>query len=307
MTSGRSAVGLGAAVATFPYLALKGLWLGGSSVGMNDPAYFDNSMYLVGNVLSFLLDGAAVAVALALTYPWGQRLPGWVVLLPMWVATGLLGTIVVLLPVVAPFVGRAPTGGDPDPLKGWVYVMVYAGFAVQGVLLSIAFALYVRQRWPRLWSSRLSELTSPRSGRNARLTLTLSATGVLLGSLHVAWGFGASLGLGGLAHRQTAIDRATLGVYGGLICAAAAGVLLLGQPRAFPRLRALLPLTLTWCGTGSMVAWGLYFLAITAANPSLSSTALTVATIIKVVLAALMASHVLSRSSQRPRICRHSR
>lgn len=64
MTSGRSAVGLGAAVATFPYLALKGLWLGGSSVGMNDPAYFDNSMYLVGNV------SASCSMAQRLPWRW---------------------------------------------------------------------------------------------------------------------------------------------------------------------------------------------------------------------------------------------
>lgn len=177
----RLAVGLGAAAATVPYLALKGAWVAGSTVGMADPGFFRTSTYFVANLVSFRLDAVAVGVALALTFSWGRRLPGWLVLFPMWVATGLLGTIAVLLPVAAPLATATPAGGaGEDPLESWVYLLVYAGFAAQGLLLLAAFVLYARQCWPQVFQLRLDQV---RTRESRSLPALLAAAGCALAAL----------------------------------------------------------------------------------------------------------------------------
>jgi hypothetical protein len=126
----------------------------------------------------------------------------------------------------------------------------------------------------------------------AVLAVAGAALAALVGAVHLTWSLGATAGLAGLSERQTAVDRALLGVEGAFAIAAATGLLMLvnGRPR---RARVWLPLTLAWAGSGSMLAWGLYFLAIAAAKPQLSTPALSVTTGAKVVAALLVAVVVL--------------
>lgn len=280
----RLAVGLAAAATTVPYLTLKGLWLAGSTLGMADPEFFQNSTYFVANLLTFGLDAITVGIAFALTYPWGRRLPAWLVLVPMWVATGFLATIAVLLPLAAPLAGRTPAGSGPDPLESWVYAVVYCGFAAQGLLILTAFALYSRQRWPAVFAGRNDEVVP---GATHALQSLLTAVGSALAAGVGAGSLGLALGGAGMPAGRTAVDRVTLGVYGAFALAAAAGLPMLVHRRP-RRAKVWLPLVLTWAGTGSMIAWGLYFLAIAAADPTLSTPALSLLTEAKVVAAVLL-------------------
>lgn len=297
----RLLVGWGAVAAAVPYLVLKGLWLSGSTVGIADLAFFHTRTYVTANLLSFLLDTVAVAAALALTYPWGRRLPAWLVLVPMWVGTGLLGTIMVLLPVAAPFFRSAMASTAAEPLHDWVYLVIYAGFAAQGALLLTAFTFYVQDRWQSVLRDRDGALAAASSRAVQIAAIAASATGGVVAVLLLAWSIGLPWGLGHLAHQQTAVDRATLGVHGALALAASGGTLLIVTGRWTVR-RTWLPLMLVWLGAGAMVTWGLFFLAYTAVDPTLTSPALTLATVAKVTAGSTEAATVvvLLRQGRRP-------
>lgn len=273
---GRLAIGYSAAAATVPYLILKVLWVSGSTVGMTNPATFHDSAYLIANVLSILADAVAVGVAVALTVARGRRLSPPLILLPAWIATGLLGTVLVLAPVAAPLARTTSTGNGDDALRGWVYLLVYGSFSVQGLLLLTAFVLYSRDRW---WSDLRQALTGAKGAPWVPAAIVLAALSVAVGLLHLTWSFGIRAGLGSLAARQTGVDRATLAVHGLFAVAAAGGMLLTFRPQRGPW---WLPPTLVWCGTASMVTWGGYTLALGVWQPSLTSPMLAWTTAAKV-------------------------
>lgn len=68
---------------------------------------------------------------------------------------GFLAPIVLLVPFAAFTSGDL--AGEAGPLRSWVYPFVYGGFAVQGLLLSVAFVLYAAGRWPETLAGRDSE------------------------------------------------------------------------------------------------------------------------------------------------------
>ena len=180
----RLAVGYAAVAATVPYLALKVAWLSGGTVGMADPAFFSGPAYAFGNVLTAGMDLVAVVIALAFTHEWGLRIPAWLVLIPAWVATGFLAPIVVFMPFAPAAFGDAPAG----PLRGWVYLLVYGGFAAQGLLLSAAFVLYARARWGRVLAGRNGGARPERPHFARTLpTVFAAALATVAGTFHLAW------------------------------------------------------------------------------------------------------------------------
>jgi len=235
----RWAVSILAILGTLPYITLKVMWLSGSRVGLVDPGFGRSATMHLANALTMGMDATAIALALAFVMPWGRRLPNRLVLLPMWVATGLLAPIVVIVPLQ--IVIGAPTPTDPDrvePIAHWVYEMVYAGFMWQGVFLLTAFTLYAAHRWGGRWGLPLTDHADRR------------AAGVVLGLLAVA-ASGAVL----------RADDGAANLIGDLatVAAAAAGVLLMATPVHLPR---RWPIVLTWLGSGAMAAWGLYTLVL---------------------------------------------
>ncbi|MFI6601945.1 hypothetical protein ACIBHX_37340 [Nonomuraea sp. NPDC050536] len=146
---GRITAAIVAIAAMLPYLTIKILWMTGSSIGVSDPALMGSSTMLGMNGLTFGMDAVALVLALGFTMRWGMRLPGWLVLLPLWVGIGLLFNILASAPLALLVEGWAvfSTGG---PIAPWIYMMVYGGFVGQGIGLMAAFALYVRDRWPHI-------------------------------------------------------------------------------------------------------------------------------------------------------------
>ncbi|NUP50772.1 MAG: hypothetical protein HOW97_26195, partial [Catenulispora sp.] len=160
--------------AAVPYLVLKALWICGIDVGVQGSAMRGGAM-AGANALTIAMDGAAAAVALALVRPWGERIPAWMLVFPMWVATGFLAPIVVGAPASALAGMAAGQGGgggggggnSQESLSGWVFALVYGGFGVQGLALGAGFVLYVRARWGRLLGMRLWDLPGGAVGRTA--------------------------------------------------------------------------------------------------------------------------------------------
>jgi hypothetical protein len=154
----RLAAGYGAIVCALPYLTLKIVWLAGGTLGVADRRLMGGAGMFALNLLTAGMDLVGIAIVLAFTHQWGLRLPTWLLLPPMWVATGLLARFVVGVPAAA--LANALTSNSipvaGGPVQPWVYVVVYSGFAGLGIGLIVAFLLYAMTRsgGPRSGSSR---------------------------------------------------------------------------------------------------------------------------------------------------------
>ncbi|MBO4237926.1 hypothetical protein [Pseudonocardia alni] len=140
-------IGWAAAVGTLPYLVLKLIWLGGGSVGMVSPSAVEGATMVAGNAITVIADVLLVVVVVALTRPWGRRLPAWMLLLTGWAGTGLL--VPIALTILPTVVITAVVGGSigDGSMADWVGPLVYGSFAWQGGMLAIAFFLHARSRW----------------------------------------------------------------------------------------------------------------------------------------------------------------
>ena len=154
-----------AILACLPYLSLKTAWVLGSTAGIPaGSSLLDGGATLrIANAVGVVMDAAVIVLALLLTRPWGLRVPAWLLVGPVWLATGLRTPIMLAYPaqVVARLFGDRPpanaASGDPF-LAEWVFGVVYTGFIVQGLALGALFVLYARQRWSHLWVGRLADL-----------------------------------------------------------------------------------------------------------------------------------------------------
>ncbi|MEU8250414.1 hypothetical protein [Nonomuraea sp. NPDC048916] len=246
-----------AVAAMLPYLTLKILWMTGSSLGINDPDLMNDPTMAGLNAMTFGMDVVGLLLALAFTVRQGMRLPAWLVLLPLWVGTGLLTIVVVMVPlgVLLEGTGIFSTGG---PIEPWVYMMVYGGFVAQGVGLTVAFALYSRDRWPTAFRTPIghgpTSVTMPLQRVVARGALLMT---VLLGGIRLYWALG---GRAGLPEEMAGLYPATAalqdGLKGLLAIGAGLGLVILVNGRGGRPVWQ--PLSVAWLGTGTMFGWGLY-------------------------------------------------
>ena len=135
-------------VSCLPYLLLKIAWIFGWTIGVDDAEFADTMR--VANIATAGMELTAILIAVGLVAPWGKRIPAVLLAFPMWVATGLL--VPVAVGSVLGGAIQAVTGGGNaysgnDAMEGWVFAVVYGGFATQAVLLLAGFVLYARDRW----------------------------------------------------------------------------------------------------------------------------------------------------------------
>ncbi|MGV9268590.1 hypothetical protein ACWDRR_28430 [Kitasatospora sp. NPDC003701] len=251
-----------AVAATLPYLSLKLLWLTGHPVGAGDHPEQLDDLWLV-NLLSFGMDAIAVLLALAFVRPWGRRAPAGLLAFPMWVATGLLGTILMALPlfllstlVFGPEEASAADGAGDGP-AGWVFPVVYGGFAVQGVALITAFLLYARQRWAALLHDRIGGLPdSPTLGVQRAFACVAALLGLGVAAARVSWAAGGTAGLPAEWADEHGRGVAVMNCVTAAMAVAAAAALLALVLRARPHRRLRGPLAVAWTAGGSLFAWG---------------------------------------------------
>ncbi|MFE9392379.1 hypothetical protein [Streptomyces sp. NPDC006784] len=259
MTHARPVLATVAVTACLPYLTLKLSWLSGGSTGIPEgsPLHDGGTAMWLLNALTVAMDGTVVLLVLALTRPWGRRLPAPVPALPLWIACGLLGPIVVAFPVQAlsGLLGVAPGGdGDTDGgdavLESWVWTVVYSGFVVQALALGALFARYVRDRWgPLLRSPLHRHVRGRRSGTRSGCAFA-AAVAV---SLPVLAGHAARLAD---EHADNRVTDATFLLYTVTALAAVARLLRAGGSER-PAGAALWPtLAAAWLGSGVLACWG---------------------------------------------------
>lgn len=247
-----------AIVACTPYLALKLAWLAGIRLGVSDDAMNDGALRAL-NGLTFGMDAIVVVVALALIRPWGKRLPAWMPVLPMWFATGLLGTIVLIVPLQLLVGLFADTGGasDDSTMSGWVPTVVYGGFIAQGIALVALFGIYVSERWGAMLRCRIRDLGNTPTAPVQRIAaVAAAATAALPIGFHLLWATGSERGISDyLSDDRGPYSYTSDAVLAALCVAGVVGAWLIAFRRA-PGRPLLLPVGLGWLGAGAMVGWG---------------------------------------------------
>lgn len=146
--------------AVIPYMAVKALWLGGSTIGTLDPvaaAEQQSDRMIVGNAVTIVMELLAIALAVALIRPWGQRIPAWIVLFIAGGATGLLAPILLGLPLGSAIQlavdGDLHTSGMEN-MAPWVFAVVYGGFALLAIGLAVLAWRYALTRWGHILAMR---------------------------------------------------------------------------------------------------------------------------------------------------------
>jgi hypothetical protein len=268
-TSARSAARVLRALAIaacVPYLVLKIAWVSGSRVGIPDGSMLleHRTAMVVGNSASVLLDSMVVVLVLLLTEPWGRRVPAWLLVVPVWAATGLLSPIVVGYPLQ---LGARLLGGAAAPAAGpaarpflddWVFTVVYTGFIVQALALGALFVPYARGRWGHLWRGPLSgpAVQGPALGVQRASALMASAVVLVPLATHLLWATGSTSGLtSGQISGRTSDFYALEAAYVLFALMTVTGMLMV----AFPRAGALplrIPLSLAFVGSAALACWG---------------------------------------------------
>jgi hypothetical protein len=260
----RYAAGTLAAGATLPYLALKIAWLSGSSVGVADRAVLRSASLEALNAFTAGMDVVALALVLVFTLRWGRRVPGWLLVFPMWVGTGFLAPIGLFGPVDALYSAVSGSGVVPahSLVHPWVYHLVYTGFACEAIFLVAAFALYSVDRWPGALRGRAAgSQAAPGLWLLPVLARVAAVLAAAAGIAYLAWACGMTAGLPGheaagegFSGRMTQTGFGVLALLGavGLVALARNGGIRPGRRRR-QRTAALL---IAWAGTGSMFAWG---------------------------------------------------
>ncbi|TCC47426.1 hypothetical protein E0H75_21820 [Kribbella capetownensis] len=267
--STQQAAGYVTVAAMMPYLSIKTAWLLGSDIGVVQTGLMRTAPFVVGNLITAVMEVTGAALALALVHRWGRRLPVWLVLFPLWVAGGLLAPVMLAAPLgfLAGNTVAPAADGPIDGLQGWVYGVVYAGFILQGTGLGVAFTLHIRARWAHLLRARLG-FPASRSANQVRLIVAFSVLVALVVAARLFWAFGGSTGLtsevrAGRSVAQRALDVSTAS----LALAGLLGLLILvsHRPRA---IRAWGPLVAAGLGAGAMFCSGGYQLILLIAPSS---------------------------------------
>ncbi|GAU71246.1 hypothetical protein SSP35_31_00110 [Streptomyces sp. NBRC 110611] len=252
-----------AVVACLPYLSLKIAWFAGSHIGIPEGSELrqDGNSLMAINALTVLMDGVVILLAFLLTRPWGQRVPAWLLAVPIWCASGLLAPIIVAFPVqtvAAALHGHTVTDDGADALlDSWVWSVVYSGFIVQALTLAILFVRYARERWGHLWRGRIGALP-PSPTRSARRLIAgvASTLALFAGAMHLVWATGGTFGLSpARAASQDFNARVNDASYVLFAVLTIAGILLLAHGRG-RRLPVLVALTAAWTGAGALACWG---------------------------------------------------
>lgn len=288
-------------VATLPYLTLKTAWLAGSHLGIPaGSALLEAPLFLtVANAVTVAMDAAVIVLVLVLTRPWGMRVPGWLLTVPAFVATGLLTPIVLGFPgqLLLRALGLGPDAAEQaarEPfLDPWVFHVVYSGFIVQAIALAGLFVPYARERWGRLWrgslGTRLPSPTGVVAGAAAALAVVVSA-------VQFYWAFGGTAGHNAAQIAEYSSDTGVgFAVHG--ICALTAGAGAVLLARGGDR-RAGWPLAVAWTGSAATLCWGMWMLtALTGGEPGPDEQTTTATYLIYAgqMITALLATAVMGR------------
>lgn len=256
LTRIRRISGNAAAIAVAPYLFIKILWAFGLFVPTEEMAGAD---WRAINAATAVLAAVGITLAMAFSRPWGNKLPAWLVALPVWVGTGLLVPMLLLAPVLGPAaMSKDKEAGAPD---FWIYeqILVMISLVGAGIGLPLALLGYARARWPEALGGPL-DCGEPHGSSRAlqAIIAKLLAVGcVLLGVVKIYWAAGGTLGIDPdrLDGRDVWWHLLTLST-GVWALAGAWGLVVLTTCRGSRRF--LPPMGAAWISSGMLFAYSVY-------------------------------------------------
>jgi hypothetical protein len=252
----RKVGGYGAAIAVTPYLLIKIFW----TFGLFTPTVeMGNLNWRLINATTAVLALIGILLAMAFSRPWGERLPAWLVALPVWVGTGLLVPMLFLMPVLGPAAVLRDKAAGAAPTWAYEQIFVIVSLVGIGLGLPIALAGYAKARWPEALTGPIDCGERPGHTRPLQVPLArLTAVGcVLLGLTKVFWAAGGTAGidparLGGRDLWWHLLSLST-GVWS---LAGAWGILVLTSRRGSKRF--LPPMAAAWISSGMLFAYDLF-------------------------------------------------
>ncbi|TLS50094.1 hypothetical protein FE782_22445 [Paenibacillus antri] len=256
LTRMRKIWGYGAAAAVSPYLLIKIAWTFGlfmPTSQMGDPSW------RTANAVTMVLAAAGILLAMAFCRPWGERLPSWLVVFPVWVGTGLLVPMLLLAPVLGPAAIRRDMGtGSADY---WVYEQVFVMLSLVGVgiCLPLALAGYAKTRWPESLGGPIDCGDPQGNTRQLQFSLARFVAGgcILLGVIKVFWALGGTLGIDPVMLGDRDLWWRLLSLSTGVWAFAGAwGILVLTSRRGSRRF--LLPMAAAWISSGMLFSYNLF-------------------------------------------------
>lgn len=186
--------GYGVAIAVTPYLLIKIVWTFGLFLPTEQ---MGEATWRTINAATAALAAVVILLAMAFCRPWGERLPAWLVALPVWVGTGLLVPMVFLAPVLGPAaMARDKEAGAADI---WAYeqLLVMVSLVGIGIGLPLGLAGYAKARWPEALGGPTDYAERPGNTRQLQISLAglVAAGTILLGVTKVYWATGGALGI----------------------------------------------------------------------------------------------------------------
>lgn len=260
----RRTCGYGAAIAVTPYLLIKIAWTFGLFIPTDQ---MGNDSWRAINATTMVLAAIGILLAMAFCRPWGERLPAWLVALPVWVGTGLLVPMLLLAPVLGPAaMTRDKEAGAAD---FWAYeqLFVIVSLVGVGICLPLALAGYAKARWPEALGGPIDCGELPGHTRQLQITMgRLVAAGcILLGIIKVFWAAGGTLGIDSAELDNRDVWWYLLSLSTGVWALAGAWGLLVLTIRRGSR-RFLPPMAAAWISSGMLFSHNTYNL-LTAIRP----------------------------------------
>ncbi len=137
--------GYSAAIAVTPYLLIKIAWTFGLFLPTEQ---MGDSSWRVINAATVVLAAVGILLAMAFSRSWGERLPAWLVALPVWVGTGLLVPMLLLAPVLGPVAMNRDKEAGAAAIWSYEQILVMVSLVGIGIGLPLALAGYAKARWP---------------------------------------------------------------------------------------------------------------------------------------------------------------
>ncbi|MED3997469.1 hypothetical protein P4647_23000 [Peribacillus frigoritolerans] len=248
--------GYGAAIAVMPYLLIKIAWTFGlfmPTEQMGDPSW------RTANAVTMVLAAVGILLALAFSMTWGERLPAWLVALPVWVGTGLLIPMLLLAPVLGP--AAMIRDQQAGAANVWVYEQIFVMVSLVGVGICLPFALagYAKARWPEAFADPIDIELLPGNSQKLHITLArLVAAGcILLGFIKLFWAVGGTIGINPAMLDNRDLWWHLLSLSTGVWAFAGAwGLLVLTTRRGSKRF--LPPMAAAWISSGMLFSYNLF-------------------------------------------------
>lgn len=146
----RRICGYGTVIAVMPYMLIKIAWTFGLFLPTEEMGEAD---WRAINATTAVLAAVGILLATAFVRPWGERLPAWLIVIPVWVGTGLLVPMLLLAPVLGPAAMSRDEQAEAST-DLWAYEQTFVMISLVGVGIGLPLALagYARARWPEALS-----------------------------------------------------------------------------------------------------------------------------------------------------------